>query len=98
MSKSERLVQFELLGQDFSFYTEESEENMEKILALLREIVEAGQNSVTGSVPLTKIAILGCLRMASRYVKLENEFNEYKKESTDRLAQLSEEIFKSLED
>ncbi len=97
MSKLERLVQFELLGQDFSFYTKESEEDMEQILNLLKGIVEQDAPAPTGTVPVAKIAILGCLTLASRYVKLEKEFREYKDNSTERLTQLSEEIVRSLD-
>lgn len=97
MSKPERLVQFELLGQDFSFYTQETEEDMEKILTLLKDIVEQDAPAPSGTVPVAKVAILGCLTLASRYVKLEKEFREYKENSSERLTQLSEEIVRSLD-
>lgn len=97
MSKPERLVQFELLGQDFSFYTQETEEDMEKILTLLKDIVEQDAPAPSGTVPVAKVAILGCLTLASRYVKLEKEFREYRENSSERLTQLSEEIVRSLD-
>ncbi len=97
MSERERLVQFELFDKNFSFYTEESEENMEKILTLLRDVVDGDYPSGAGGISLTQTGVLGCLKLAARYVRLENEFNEYKKASTERLTQLSEDIFRSLE-
>lgn len=97
MSKLERLVQFELLGQNFSFYTKESEQDMEEILTLLKEIVEEDAPAPSGTVPVAKVAILGCLTLASRYVKLEKEFRAYKDNSTERLTQLSEDIVRSLD-
>ncbi len=97
MSTTERLVKFDLLGQEFSFYTAEPEGEMERILTLLREIVEQDSETVSGAVPRAKVAVLGCLTLASKYVKLENEYEQYKKDSTNRLTQLSEEIFRSLE-
>lgn len=92
MSETERLVKFELLGQEFTFYTAASEEEMESILTLVRQLVESGSGSVTGTLPVGKIAIMACLNIASRYVKLEQEFEDYKKDSEARMVDLSEEI------
>lgn len=92
MSETERLVKFELLGQEFKFYTAASEEEMESILTLVRQLVESGSESVTGTLPVGKIAIMACLNIASRYVKLQQDFENYKKDSEERMVDLSEEI------
>ena len=97
MSNTEKLVEFELLGQKFSFYTKESEADMERILSLVRGVVEDdSQKSARGSLSVAKSAVLGCLTLASQCVTLENEFELYRNNSTDRIAQISDEITKCL--
>ena len=92
MSEKERLVRFELLGQEYAFYSAASEEEMKVILALVRQLFENGSTHSTGTLPVGKIAIMSCLNIASRYVKLKQEFKEYKDDSEKRIAKLSEEI------
>jgi cell division protein ZapA (FtsZ GTPase activity inhibitor) len=92
MSEMERLVKFELLGQEYKFYTAASEEEMRSILTLVRQLVETGSNNATGTLPVSKIAIMACLKIASRHVKLKNEFQDYKRDSEERIISLNEEI------
>ncbi len=92
MTDKERLVKFELLGQEYAFYSAASDEEMKSILALVRQLVENGSAHSTGTLPVGKIAIMSCLNIASRYVKLKQEFKEYKDDSEKRIANLSDEI------
>jgi len=92
MAVTERLVQFELLGQEYKFYTAASEEEMNSILSLVRQLVETDSKQPSGTLPVSKIAILACLNIASRFVKLENEFEEYKLDSEKRFAKLNDGI------
>ena len=92
MSETERLVEFELLGQNFKFYTAASEEEMRSILSLVRQLVEPGSNNVSGTLPVGKVAVMACLNIASKYVKLQQEFEEYKRDSEERMVWLNEEI------
>lgn len=93
MSESERLVRFNLLGQEYKFYTGASEEEMDTILALVKKLVEDNSGGGgPGSIPVNKVAILACLNIASRYVKLKNEFDGYKKETEDRIVHINKEI------
>jgi cell division protein ZapA (FtsZ GTPase activity inhibitor) len=92
MSEKERLVRFELLGQEYAFYSAASEEEMTSILALVRQLVENGSAHSTGTLPVGKLAIMSCLNIASRYVKLKQEFKEYKEDSEQRINKLTEEI------
>ena len=92
MSETERLVTFELLGQVYKFYTAASEDEMRSILSLVRQLVETGSNNTTGTLPTGKIAIMACLNIASRHVKLKNEFESYKRDSEERMTWLNEEI------
>lgn len=94
--ESERLVRFELLGQEFAFYTAAGEEEMEGILALVREQLE-GKDAPKGKVPAGKVAILACLNMASKYVQLKREYERYKSDAETRFARLNQEISTSLQ-
>jgi len=96
MSEKERLVQFELLGQEHAFYTASPEEEIESILSLVRDLVETDTPQSSATLPVSKVAILACLNIASRYVKLEQEFAEYKQDSGSRIVRLSEEIREKL--
>ncbi|WP_041278073.1 cell division protein ZapA [Desulfotalea psychrophila] len=97
MSDSERLVQFELLGQQFSFYTEESEEDMEHILSLVRDGIREDNDGPKGSLLVAKIAVRACLKMASDYVCLQRDSRQYREDSLRRISQLSEDIAGHLE-
>lgn len=98
MSNGERLVQFELLGQAFSVYTGESEEDMGSILELVRSAFEVDPSVPMGSIPAAKVAVLGSLTLAADYVKLQREFQEYREASQGRIAQLGENIQRCLGD
>lgn len=92
MSNSERLVEFELLGQQYKFYTGASEEEMQAILSLVRQLVETEPNSNVGTLASGKKAILACLNIASRYVKLQQEFKDYQHNTEYKIARLVDEI------
>ncbi len=97
MSESERLVRFELLGQEFAFYTAASEEEMQTILALVRDQLEGG-GSPRGTFPAGKVAVLACLNIASKFVQLKNDYDRYKLDVETRFARLNREICNSLQD
>lgn len=93
MADNERLVRFSLLGQDYSFYTGTSEEEMERILGLVRKLVEEGvKGSKSGTIPVSKAAIMACLNLASRYLKLQRDFDSYKRENEARASFLIDKI------
>ncbi|OEU54609.1 MAG: hypothetical protein BA862_06730 [Desulfobulbaceae bacterium S3730MH12] len=92
MSDKERLVRFELLGQEHAFYTAAPEAEMESILTLVRSNVGTDSPNIAGTLPVSKVAVLACLNIASLYVKLEQEFEEYKHNSQTRIVRLNEEI------
>jgi cell division protein ZapA (FtsZ GTPase activity inhibitor) len=92
MSNTERLVKFELLGQEYKFYTAASEEELKSILLLVRQLVENGSSQITGTLPVGRVAIMACLNIASQYVKLKQEFDDYRWDSEQRMVRLSEEI------
>jgi len=92
MSETERLVRFELLGQEYKFYTASSEEELRTIFSLVRQLVETSSPQTTGTLPVGKVAILACLNIASRYVKLKQDFEGYQRDSEERIVRLNEEI------
>ena len=85
MTDKERLVKFQLLGQEFAFYTGASEDEMEKILGLVRKLIDEGNGDRGrgGTIPASKVAILACLNIASRYIKLRQDFDNYRRDSEE---------------
>jgi cell division protein ZapA (FtsZ GTPase activity inhibitor) len=92
MSNMERLVEFELLGQEYKFYTAASEEELKSILSLVRQLVESGSSQATGTLQTGRVAIMACLNVASQYVKLKQEFDDYRWDTEQRMIRLCEEI------
>lgn len=90
------MVSFELLGQDFKFYTAATDEELQTILSLVRQLLENAPGQKAGTIPIGRVAILACLNIASRYVKLEQEHSEYKRDTEEKLRRLSENIRASL--
>lgn len=64
--------------------------------SLVRQLIESGTNQSAGTLATGKIAILACLNIASRYVKLKQDFEEYKLDSEARIGRLREEIRSTL--
>ncbi|MDK9708400.1 MAG: cell division protein ZapA [Desulforhopalus sp.] len=92
MTDTERLVKFELLGQEFKFYTAASEDELRLILSMVRQLVESGTSQSTGTLPVGRIAILACMNIASQYIKLKQEYEDYRWDSEQRMIRLSEDI------
>jgi cell division protein ZapA len=92
MTNSERLVKFDLLGQEYKFYTAASEEELKSILSLVRQLVENNSAQATGTLPVGRLAILACLNIASQYVKLKQDFDDYRWDTEQRMMRMSEEI------
>ncbi len=94
MSDSERLVKFSLLGQNFAFYTGASEEEMEAILALVKEQIESigGGDKPGGTIPVSKIAVMACLNLASNNLKLKQEHSQYRQQFESKIEDLNEKL------
>lgn len=92
MAENERMVTFELLGQEYKFYTAASDEELQSILSLVRQLLETGPSQKTGTIPVGRVAIMACLNIASRYVKLEQDYAEYKRDLEERILRLNEDI------
>ena len=92
----ERLVKFELLGQEYPLYTDASEEEIEEILNLVKMQIENQSKSFKGVLPANKVAVLTSLNMAGKYVSLKRDFEQHKKEMTERVERLTSVIKSSL--
>lgn len=93
----ERLVKFEVFGQEFPLYTDAPEEEVQEILALVKsqfeEYVPASSSNV---LPPHKVAVLGSLNMAGKYVRLRKDFEAYRKKLDDLLDKVADRIDSAL--
>lgn len=80
----ERLVHFHLFGQEFTFFSDAPEEEVEAIITLLRQELDSGEKISKSAVPSSKMLVLGCLRMTAKYVQLQREC-QYFRQSHVRL-------------
>jgi cell division protein ZapA (FtsZ GTPase activity inhibitor) len=92
MSDLERLVRFKLFGQDYSFYTAASEEEMRKILDLVEKMIEENTSGLPGAFPGSKVAVMACLNLASRFMKLKQDFEEYKTDTEERIERINNQL------
>ena len=80
----DRLIRFQLFGQEFTFFSDAPEGEVEAIIALLRQELDADEKLNKSAVPSSKMLVLGCLRMAAKLVQLQGEYQEYR-QSQQRL-------------
>ncbi len=92
MTAVERLVKFEVLGQEYSLYTESSDAELREVLDLVRDHVEHHSRSGRTVLPANKVAILTSLVMASKYVRLKNEFEEYRALHERQVSALADQL------
>lgn len=87
----ERLVKFEVLGQEYPLYTDAPEEDVREILNLVRNQLEAYSQS-SSTLPPNKLAILTSLNMAGKYIRLKRDFEQYKRQINSSLEALTEKV------
>jgi hypothetical protein len=92
MSNQERLVRFKLLGQEYAFYTGASEEEMDEVLVLVRKMIEENVSGMPGTLPASKVAVMACLNLASKFMKLKRDFEEYKIETDGRINAINNQL------
>lgn len=88
----DRLVRFTLFGQEFTFYSDASEEEVGAVIALLKQELEEGGASSRSSVPSSKMLVLGCLRIAAKYVQSERTQRREDETQRQRIAHLIDKI------
>ncbi len=89
----ERLVKFEVMGQEYPLYTDAPEEDVREILQIVKKQLEdLTQTAPAHILPSGKIAILTSLNVAGKYVKLKREFREYRQRVEEQLGRLSAKV------
>jgi len=88
----DRLVRFNLFGQEFAFYSDAPPEEVESVIALLRRELESNEKQSRSAVPSSKMLVLGCLRIAAKYVHLEREHSEFRQSQEQAVANLIEKV------
>ncbi len=86
----ERLVKFEVLGQEYSLSTDAPEGDVREILDLVKAQLEEVSRGSSRGLPANKAAILTSLNMAGQYVRLKREFAEYRQRVEQSLGRLNE--------
>lgn len=83
----ERLISFTLYGQEFSFYSDAPDDEVQEAIALLRsELGQAGQGGKAAALPSSTMLVLACLRLAGRCVNIEHEFSSFAEERKNHAA------------
>ncbi len=86
----ERLVKFEVLGQEYPLRTDAPDDELQEILDLVKTQLESCSKSST--VLPAKSAVLVSLNMAGKYVRLKREFDNHKKVNSEKFTSLIEKI------
>jgi cell division protein ZapA len=95
----ERLVKFEVMGQEYPLYTDAPEEDVREILQLVKtQLEEITKTAPSHVLPPGKVAILTSLNMAGKYVRLKREFCQYRQRVEEQLGRLSEKVEKTVRD
>jgi len=92
----ERLVKFEVLGQEYPLYTDAPEEDIEEILHLVKVQIENHSKSTKSLLPASKVAVLTSLNMAGKYVRMKRDFEQYKEKMSELVDRLTSVIENSL--
>ncbi len=93
----DRLVQFELFGQEFAFYSDAPDDEVEKAINLLRDELEGDEHYGRSHLPSSKMLVLGCLRLAAKYVQMEQEHAVLYQEQSRSIANLIRKMTASIE-
>ena len=83
LTMEERLISFTLCGQEFSFYSDAPDEEVEEAVTLLRNELDVPESAGITTLPSSTMLVLACLRLAARYVNLQNDFNRFDSERTN---------------
>jgi hypothetical protein len=74
----ERLISFTLYGQEFSFYSDVPDDEVQEAVSMLRqELGEPDEVDPATAVPSTTLLVLACLRIAAQHVSLKQEFDKF---------------------
>ncbi len=88
----ERLVRFTMFGQEFTFYSDAPEDEVEQVIGLLRTELEDAELDTVSTIPSSKMLVLGCLRIAARCVQLQKEFDAYRRSQGRSIDELIDKV------
>lgn len=88
----DRLVRFMLFGQEFTFYSDATEAEVNAVVALLQQELEGDSLQRRSAVPSSKMLVLGCLRIAARYVQAQRERDRNDEVQRQRITRLIDKI------
>ena len=94
VERSERLVKFEVLGQEYPLHTDAPKDEVEEILDLVRDQFKA--HSSTPQIIPVRVAVLVSLSIAGKYVRLKRENEQHKLLNEQRLAALLKKMDQAL--
>lgn len=91
----ERLVKFEIFGQEYPLHTDAPEDDVREILELVKSQME--MHAKSAKILPVKVAVLVTLNMAAKYVRLKRDHERLKQLEEKRLNQLVAQIEQSIE-
>ena len=86
----ERLVKFEIFGQEYPLHTDAPEDDVREILDLVKSQMEHHAKS-TKILPV-KIAVLVSLNMAAKYVRLKKDHERLQQREDKKVSDLVSQI------
>lgn len=86
----ERLVKFEIFGQEYPLHTDAPEEDVREILDLVKSQMELHAKS--SKILPVKVAVLVTLNMAAKYVRLKRDHERLKQKEDNTISQLISQI------
>ena len=93
----ERLVSFNLFGQEFSFYSDAPEDEVQGAIAMLRDELEGTDLAARSTIPSSTMLVLGCLRLAGSYVRLNKEYSSFRTQQEQSVAKLIDKVSSCIE-
>lgn len=91
----ERLVKFEIFGQEYPLHTDAPEEDVREILDLVKNQME--MHAKSAKILPVKIAVLVTLNMAAKYVRLKRDHERLKQKENQSISQLVSHIERCIE-
>lgn len=86
----ERLVKFEIFGQEYPLHTDAPEDDVREILDLVKSQMELHAKS--SKILPVKIAVLVSLNMAAKYVRLKRDHERLQQREDRKISDLVSQI------
>jgi len=86
----ERLVKFEIFGQEYPLHTDAPEDDVREILDLVKSQME--MHTKSSKILPVKIAVLVSLNMAAKYVRLKRDHERLQQREEKKICDLVSHI------